>query len=53
MRSSNAEIADRLHVGITTVKTHITNLMTQTGATNQVAIRRAPSSHRRSPVAPR
>ncbi|MEV0339280.1 response regulator transcription factor [Nocardia sp. NPDC050713] len=35
---SNAEIADRLHVGITTVKTHITNLMTKTGATNRVRL---------------
>jgi DNA-binding NarL/FixJ family response regulator len=35
---SNAEIADRLHVGITTVKTHITNLMAKTGATNRVRL---------------
>lgn len=35
---SNTEIADRLHVGITTVKTHITNLMTKTGAANRVRL---------------
>lgn len=35
---SNTEIADRLHVGITTVKTHITNLMTKTGASNRVRL---------------
>ncbi|WP_280385041.1 response regulator transcription factor [Nocardia wallacei] len=35
---SNGEIADRLHVGITTVKTHIANLMAKTGATNRVRL---------------
>ncbi|MFX0574292.1 response regulator [Nocardia nepalensis] len=35
---SNAEIAERLHLGITTVKTHIGNLMTKTGATNRVRL---------------
>jgi DNA-binding NarL/FixJ family response regulator len=35
---SNQEIADRLHLGITTVKTHITNLMTKTGADNRVRL---------------
>ncbi|MFI6362164.1 response regulator [Nocardia sp. NPDC050630] len=35
---SNTEIADRLHVGITTVKTHVTNLMSKTGATNRVRL---------------
>ncbi|RDI46294.1 response regulator [Nocardia mexicana] len=35
---SNAEIADRLHVGITTVKTHVANLMAKTGATNRVRL---------------
>ncbi|MGW4848120.1 response regulator [Nocardia brasiliensis] len=34
----NAEIAKQLHVGITTVKTHITNLMTKTGTTNRVQL---------------
>ncbi|MEU0544443.1 response regulator transcription factor [Nocardia sp. NPDC005978] len=34
----NAEIAERLHVGVTTVKTHITNLMTKTGATNRIQL---------------
>lgn len=35
---SNAEIAERLHLGVTTVKTHIGNLMTKTGATNRVRL---------------
>ncbi|MBF6171758.1 response regulator [Nocardia blacklockiae] len=35
---SNAEIAARLHVGVTTVKTHVTNLMAKTGATNRVRL---------------
>ena len=35
---SNAEIADRLHIGITTVKTHITALMTKTGSPNRVRL---------------
>ncbi|WP_067826213.1 response regulator [Nocardia inohanensis] len=35
---SNTEIADRLHVGVTTVKTHITNLMAKTGASNRVRL---------------
>ncbi|MEV0249349.1 response regulator transcription factor [Nocardia sp. NPDC050712] len=42
---SNAEIAAALHVGVTTVKTHVTNLMAKTGATNRVrlaAVSRAP-----------
>lgn len=34
----NAEIADRLHVGITTVKTHVTNLMTKTGTANRIQL---------------
>jgi DNA-binding CsgD family transcriptional regulator len=33
---SNTEIAERLHIGVTTVKTHITNLMTKTGSPNRV-----------------
>ncbi|OLF14619.1 response regulator transcription factor [Actinophytocola xanthii] len=35
---SNAEIADALHVGITTVKTHVANLMTKTAAPNRVRL---------------
>ncbi|MFC9995616.1 response regulator [Nocardia sp. NPDC127526] len=35
---SNAEIAQRLHIGLTTVKTHVTNLMAKTGATNRVRL---------------
>jgi DNA-binding NarL/FixJ family response regulator len=35
---SNPEIATRLHLGVTTVKTHITNLMTKTGTTNRVQL---------------
>ncbi|UWZ35476.1 two-component sensor histidine kinase [Dactylosporangium roseum] len=35
---SNQEIADRLHVGVTTVKTHIAGLMTKTGAPNRVRL---------------
>ncbi|MFD0364149.1 response regulator [Nocardia sp. GCM10030253] len=35
---SNAEIAERLHLGVTTVKTHIANLMAKTGATNRVRL---------------
>ncbi|WP_306362549.1 response regulator transcription factor [Nocardia sp. CC227C] len=35
---SNSEIANRLHVGVTTVKTHVTNLMAKTGADNRVRL---------------
>ncbi|NMO51107.1 response regulator transcription factor [Actinoplanes sp. TBRC 11911] len=35
---SNAEIAARLHVGVTTVKTHVTALMTKTGCPNRVRL---------------
>jgi DNA-binding NarL/FixJ family response regulator len=35
---SNAEIASRLHVGVTTVKTHVTALMTKTGCPNRVRL---------------
>ncbi|GAA2216596.1 response regulator [Micromonospora olivasterospora] len=35
---SNTEIAERLHVGVTTVKTHITSLMTKTGSPNRVRL---------------
>lgn len=34
----NAEIAQRLHLGITTVKTHVSNLMSKTGAPNRVRL---------------
>jgi DNA-binding NarL/FixJ family response regulator len=36
--SSNTEIAGRLYIGVTTVKTHITNLMAKTGARNRVQL---------------
>jgi DNA-binding NarL/FixJ family response regulator len=35
---SNAEIAERLHVAVSTVKTHVTSLMNKTGATNRVKL---------------
>jgi len=35
---SNTEIADRLHIGVTTVKTHIASLMTKTGSPNRVRL---------------
>ncbi len=35
---SNTEIADRLHIGVTTVKTHITALMTKTNSPNRVRL---------------
>jgi DNA-binding NarL/FixJ family response regulator len=35
---SNPEIAERLHIGVTTVKTHITSLMSKTGAPNRVRL---------------
>jgi DNA-binding NarL/FixJ family response regulator len=35
---SNQEIAERLHIGVTTVKTHITNLMTKTNTPNRVRL---------------
>jgi DNA-binding NarL/FixJ family response regulator len=35
---SNQEIADRLHLGVSTVKTHIANLMEKTGAQNRVQL---------------
>lgn len=35
---SNAEIGQRLHLGITTVKTHVSNLMTKTGTDNRVRL---------------
>ncbi|WP_067544519.1 response regulator [Nocardia crassostreae] len=34
----NQEIADRLHLGVTTVKTHIANLMDKTGCDNRVRL---------------
>ncbi len=35
---SNGEIAERLHIGVTTVKTHITALMTKTSSPNRVRL---------------
>ncbi|WP_255436646.1 response regulator [Actinoplanes solisilvae] len=35
---TNAEIARELHIGLSTVKTHVTNLMTKLGARNRVEI---------------
>jgi DNA-binding NarL/FixJ family response regulator len=35
---SNGEIAERLHLGVTTVKTHIASLMTKTGTPNRVRL---------------
>jgi len=35
---SNAEIASRLHVSVTTVKTHISNLLAKTGTDNRVRL---------------
>ncbi len=35
---SNQEIADRLHLGVTTVKTHVANLMTKTRSANRVQL---------------
>jgi DNA-binding NarL/FixJ family response regulator len=45
---SNAEIADRLHIGVTTVKTHITALMTKTDSPNRVRL--ALLAHRGDPA---
>jgi DNA-binding NarL/FixJ family response regulator len=35
---SNQEIADQLHLGVSTVKTHIANLMEKTGVQNRVQL---------------
>lgn len=35
---SNQDIADQLHLGITTVKSHVTSLMTKTGSPNRVRL---------------
>jgi DNA-binding NarL/FixJ family response regulator len=35
---SNREIADRLHLGVTTVKTHVTNLLAKTGSANRIGL---------------
>lgn len=42
---SNQEIAERLHLGVTTVKTHVANLMGKTGCDNRVRL--AVHAHRR------
>ncbi|MER7581129.1 response regulator transcription factor [Kitasatospora sp. NPDC097691] len=35
---SNSEIATRMHIGLTTVKTHVSNLMTKTDTPNRVRL---------------
>jgi DNA-binding NarL/FixJ family response regulator len=35
---SNAEIAGRLHIGVTTVKTHVSRLMTKTDTANRIGL---------------
>lgn len=35
---SNAEIGEHLHVGVTTVKTHVANVMAKTGCDNRVRL---------------
>lgn len=35
---SNKEIGDRLHMGVTTVKTHVTSLLAKTGAANRIRL---------------
>ncbi|GAB3833459.1 response regulator transcription factor [Dactylosporangium cerinum] len=35
---SNQEIAEQLHLGVTTVKSHVTSLMTKTGSPNRVRL---------------
>ena len=35
---SNAQIAYRLHIGLTTVKTHVASLMAKTGTSNRVRL---------------
>lgn len=42
---SNQEIADRLHLGVSTVKSHVANLMDKTGCDNRVRL--ALHAHRR------
>jgi len=38
MGLSNPEIAARLHLGVTTVKTHVANLMAKTGSSDRVQL---------------
>lgn len=47
---SNAEIAERLYIGVTTVKTHVANLMTKTGSRNRVQL--AVAAHRTGSAEP-
>lgn len=35
---SNMEIAERLHVGVTTVKTHVSSLLAKTGTANRIGL---------------
>jgi DNA-binding NarL/FixJ family response regulator len=46
---SNPEIAARLHLGVTTVKTHVANLMTKTGSANRVQLAIYAASARPAP----
>ena len=47
---SNAEIAERLYIGVTTVKTHVASLMTKTGSRNRVQL--AVAAHRAGSAEP-
>lgn len=47
---TNAEIADELHIGVTTVKTHVASLMTKLGVRNRVEIALWAYETRRLPV---
>lgn len=47
---TNAEIADDLHIGVTTVKTHVASLMTKLGVRNRVEIALWAYETRRLPV---
>ncbi|HEY3502102.1 MAG TPA: response regulator transcription factor [Actinocatenispora sp.] len=42
---ANAEIAGRLHIGLTTVKTHVANLMTKTRSPNRIRLALLATQH--------
>ena len=46
---SNQDIADRMNVGITTVKTHIARLMERTGSPNRVHLALLAIKHQIAP----